>query len=132
MYLEFVEALPINASGLNFLKDMSFLSEGTLFSNLSSALKSTFGKLIKYIPDLALPGDYHDRGKLFDLDPVVKDKPDHYLLITGVPDNTPSLDFYKIKDAIYTQYVEMPGNKGCLFQVISSKSPLTPISYGTH
>lgn len=132
MYLESVEALPIQASGLNFLQDMCFLYEETPFSNLFSALKSTLGKLMKYIPDLALPGDYYDREKLFDLDPIVKDKPDHYLLITGVPDNTPSLDFYKIKDAVYTQYVEIPGNKGCLFQVISSKSPLTPISYGTH
>lgn len=132
MYLETIEALPIQVSGLNFLKNMTFLQENLRFSSLVDRCCSTINKLIRYIPDVVIPGDFHSREDLFDLDPIIKDKPDHFLCITGVPDNTPSLDFYKYQGAVYTRYVEGENNKGFLFQVIPSNSPLNPISYGTH
>lgn len=134
MYLESIEALPIQTSGLSFLKNMSFLSENLNFSKILSRCWSNLNSLIKYIPDMAIPGDFHPREDLFDLDPQLKDKPDHLLLITGVPDTEPSLDFYKYKDAVYTKYVETQDNKGFLFQIIPNPSPLIPISYahGTH
>lgn len=133
MYLDNIEALPIQTSGLSFLKNMSFMPENLNFSKILNRCWGNFNKLLKFIPDMVIPGDFHAREDLFDLDPQWKDKPDHYLLITGVPDNIPSLDFYKYRDAVYTQYVEKD-NKGFLFQIIPNNSPLIPISYahGAH
>lgn len=132
MYLESIEALPLQTSGLSFLKNMSFVPEKISFATIVERCRSTLSNLIKFLPDIAIAGDYHSREDIFDLDPVIKDKPDHLLLITGVPDNTPSLDFYKYQGAVYTRYVEDCDNKGFLFQVVPSNSPLNPISYGTH
>ena len=67
---------------------------------------------------MVIPGDFHSREDLFDLDPIIKDKPDHFLCITGVPDNTPSLDFYKYQGAVYTRYVEGENNKGFLLLLL--------------
>lgn len=88
--------------------------------------------LFPVLPDLAIPGDYHPREDLFDLDPQIKSKPDSILLITGIPINAPNLDIYKFKDAQYAQYLETEDNKGILFQVVPSNSCLIPISYGAH
>lgn len=132
MYLDTVEALPIQTSGLSFLKNMSFLDERLSFSKLVNRCTSTLNYLVKFIPDLVIAGDYHSRDGLFDLDPQLRDNPDHLFTITGIPDDVPSLDFYKFKDAVYTQYIETQDNKGILFQVIPGKSPLIPVSYGTY
>lgn len=132
MYLDSIEALPLQISGLSFLKGMSFLNEKASFASLISLCRSTFNQFVKFLPDVLIPGDFHHRTDLFDLDPQLKTKPDHLLLITGVPDNIPTLDFYKFKDAVYTRYIETEDNKGFLFQVVPGKSPLIPISYGAH
>lgn len=132
MYLDSIEALPLQISGLSFLKGMSFLNDKASFTSLLSICRSNFNKFIHFLPDVLIPGDFHHRDDLFDLDPQLKTKPDHLLLITGVPDNSPTLDFYKFKDAVYTKYFEAEDNKGYLFQVVPSKSPLIPISYGAY
>lgn len=132
MYLETIEALPINTSGLSFLKGMSFMNEKASFANIISLVRSGFNHFVKFLPDILIPGDFHPRDNLFDLDPQLKTKPDHLLLITGLPADSPSLDFYKFKDAVYTKYIETQDDKGFLFQVVPSKTPLTPISYGAH
>lgn len=132
MYLDSIEALPLQVSGLSFLKGMSFLGDKASFASLTSLCRSTFNQFVKFLPDILIPGDFHHRDDLFDLDPQWKAQPDHLLLITGIPDNTPTLDFYKFKDAVYTKYLEAQDDRGYLFQIVPSKSPLIPISYGAH
>jgi hypothetical protein len=148
MYLETIEALPIYTSGLRLFKNLVPISEKLPFStvtnryrpNPSNPLDFTLDNSIPrrdYYPDILIPGRYHPEG-LFILNskrnPKSRTNPDHFLLITGLSDSTPSLDFYKFKDAVYTKYVESQDNKGFLFQVVPSNSRLTPIaySYGTH
>ena len=148
MYLETIEALPIYTSGLRLFKNLVPISEKFPFStvtnryrpNPSNPLDFTLDNSIPrrdYYPDILIPGRYHPEG-LFILNskrnPKSRTNPDHFLLITGLSDSTPSLDFYKFKDAVYTKYVESQDNKGFLFQVVPSNSRLTPIaySYGTH
>lgn len=149
MYLETIEALPIHTSGLRLFKNRVVpISEKLPFStvtnryrpNPSNPLDFTLDNSIPrrdYYPDILIPGRYHPEG-LFILNskrnPKSRTNPDHFLLITGLSDSTPSLDFYKFKDAVYTKYVESQDNKGFLFQVVPSNSRLTPIaySYGTH
>ena len=148
MYLETIEALPIHTSGLRLFKNLVPISEKLPFStvtnryrpNPSNPLDFTLDNSIPrrdYYPDILIPGRYHPEG-LFILNskrnPKSRTNPDHFLLITGLSDSTPSLDFYKFKDAVYTKYVESQDNKGFLFQVVPSNSRLTPIaySYGTH
>lgn len=149
MYLETIEALPIYTSGLRLFKNRVVPISGKLpFStvtnryrpNPSNPLDFTLDNSISrrdYYPDLLIPGVYHPED-LFILNsrrnPKSRTNPDHFLLITGLSDSTPSLDFYKFKDAVYTKYVESQDNKGFLFRVVPSNSRLTPIaySYGTH
>lgn len=144
MYLETIEALPIYTSGLRLFKNLVPISEKLPFSTVTKGYRYnpedcsgfTSDNSIPrrdYYPDILIPGRYHPEG-LFILKPKRRTNSDHFLLITGLSDSTPSLDFYKFKDAVYTKYVESQDNKGFLFQVVPSNSRLTPIaySYGTH
>lgn len=132
MYLDTIEATEVSHTGLSFLKDMNYLSENVMIHQLPNRHISSMNALFPVLPDLAIPGDYHQREGLFDLDPQIKSKPDSILLITGIPINAPNLDIYKFKDAQYAQYLETEDNKGILFQVVPSNSRLIPISYGAH
>ena len=108
MYLDTIEATEISRTGLSFLKDMNYLSENVMIHQLPNRHISSMNALFPVLPDLAIPGDYHPRGALF------------------------NLDIYKFKDAQYAQYLETEDNKGILFQVVPSNSCLIPISYGAH
>ena len=90
----------------------------------------------KYLPDVLVEGEYSTdelgNGLFRVLFGEQPSKPNtHRLYVTGIPKNTPNLDFFRIKETIWTSYYE-DSHRGYLFQITDSSTPLSLLEEVKH
>lgn len=120
MYRNLVKNLFIGKSKLEFIdKNTQLLPDVEVFEDI---MENNYFPKGGYSPDIQVNGIFHDHSNTFVLSSDILG-PLHCLYITGIPKNTPNLDFFRLKGSIWSSYHEN-NHRGYLFQILPITLPI--------
>lgn len=122
MFTNIVKDLYVGKSKLN----IRFQGQAIKPETVIDILGVPYPKLKKYptYPDYVIIGNF-DGKDIFDIKLGTNN---HALLITGIPKGAKTLDWYRVKEAIWSSYYE-DNYRGYLFQVQDATKKVTLKSY---